>query len=85
MSIIPPISSPSPVSSPCIDICQMDDQAGLCLGCGREIGEIVQWGMMSEAARRQIMEKLPQRIAALGTQAVAPEQALAHINAVLRR
>lgn len=40
---------------------------------------------MSDAERRAVMEELPARIEALGTQATAPQEALARIEAALSR
>ncbi|TMH69644.1 MAG: DUF1289 domain-containing protein, partial [Betaproteobacteria bacterium] len=31
------------VKSPCIKVCQMDPQHGLCLGCRRTLDEIARW------------------------------------------
>ena len=33
------------VKSPCIKVCQMDPQRGLCLGCARTLDEIARWGI----------------------------------------
>jgi predicted Fe-S protein YdhL (DUF1289 family) len=53
--------SESPVPSPCIDICRLDDR-GLCVGCRRTIDEIAEWSRASEARRRQILSELQHRI-----------------------
>jgi predicted Fe-S protein YdhL (DUF1289 family) len=50
----------SPVSSPCIDVCQLDAQ-GLCIGCRRTIGEISEWSRASEGRRREILRDLQSR------------------------
>ena len=55
------------ITSPCINLCVMDDRFGLCLGCGRSLSEIALWGAMSEAERGALMPALPERLAALGT------------------
>lgn len=49
-------------SSPCILVCVMDDDLGLCLGCGRTKVEITQWGNMSETDRLALMQDLPKRL-----------------------
>ena len=49
-------------SSPCINICQMDDDSDLCLGCGRTIDEIIAWGSLREDQRQAIMADLPARL-----------------------
>jgi predicted Fe-S protein YdhL (DUF1289 family) len=51
-----------PISSPCIDVCIVDGQSSLCIGCGRTLAEIASWGGLSEAERRKIMETLPIRL-----------------------
>ena len=53
----------SAISSPCRDICCLNDDTGLCEGCGRTISEIAQWTSLTEAARKSIMEQVPQRLA----------------------
>ncbi len=50
-----------PVSSPCVNICVMHPEAGLCTGCLRTRDEIAAWGTMSEDERRAVMKTLPDR------------------------
>ena len=45
--------SPEPVPSPCQDICRLD-QAGLCVGCGRTLGEIEEWSRAGRERRLEI-------------------------------
>jgi predicted Fe-S protein YdhL (DUF1289 family) len=49
------------VESPCINICLLDQETGLCLGCGRTIQEIARWASMSDIERRAVMRELPAR------------------------
>lgn len=56
---------PPPVSTPCIKVCAVSGQTGLCIGCGRTLKEIAAWGAMDEAERRAIMAELSARRAAL--------------------
>ena len=79
---LPHSASSSPASSPCIDICELADD--VCRGCGRSLDEIAAWGGMSEAQRRAVMSGLPARLRAMGPKAEAPEEAIAHIEAVLK-
>ncbi|RDJ22922.1 DUF1289 domain-containing protein [Bosea caraganae] len=51
----------SGASTPCINICVIDQASGLCEGCGRTLQEIAQWGALSEAERLAIMAVLPGR------------------------
>ena len=53
------------ISTPCIKVCVIDGT--LCVGCGRTLDEIAQWGALSEPERRDVMTKLPWRLAALGS------------------
>lgn len=49
------------MTSPCVKVCQMDPQRGLCLGCRRTLEEIARWAQMNEAERARIMEELGER------------------------
>jgi predicted Fe-S protein YdhL (DUF1289 family) len=53
-----------PVSTPCIKVCAVSGQTGICIGCGRTLQEIARWGAMDEAERKAIMAELPARQAA---------------------
>ncbi|MBA3067482.1 MAG: DUF1289 domain-containing protein [Hyphomonas sp.] len=54
-----------PIKSPCIKVCAVDGQTGLCLGCGRTLPEIGRWVQMGPAARDLVIAQLPERIARL--------------------
>lgn len=56
----------TPVPSPCISLCEMAPETGLCRGCLRTIDEIVAWGSASDATRRAIYGQIRRREAALG-------------------
>jgi predicted Fe-S protein YdhL (DUF1289 family) len=49
------------VESPCINICLLDEETGLCLGCARSLKEIAAWAAMTDAERRAVMRDLPAR------------------------
>jgi hypothetical protein len=53
------------METPCINVCDIDRETSLCMGCGRTIDEIARWGSMTIAERRQIMTMLAERKAAL--------------------
>lgn len=57
------------VSSPCIRVCTLDLETGLCEGCGRTREEITRWYRLTEEERQQIMARLPERM----REAFAPE------------
>lgn len=52
---------PQPVATPCIKVCIVDGESGLCLGCYRTLPEIAQWSSLAEAARTEIMAGLKLR------------------------
>jgi uncharacterized protein len=49
-------------SSPCIKVCTLDPETGLCEGCGRTREEIARWFRLSEEERLRIMAELPERM-----------------------
>jgi len=49
------------VMSPCVKVCQMDPQRGLCLGCARTLDEIARWSSMSDTERERVLAELPSR------------------------
>ena len=53
------------LETPCVNICLLDSETGLCVGCGRTLGEIAGWAGMSDAERRAVMAALPKRMARL--------------------
>ncbi len=60
----------NPWDSPCIQVCTMDPDTGLCSGCARTLDEIAAWSGLSESERAAINARLPGRKA--GTGASAP-------------
>jgi len=55
-----------PVASPCISVCVVDPRgSGVCVGCGRTLDEIAAWIDMPDDARRDVLARLPGRLAAL--------------------
>jgi predicted Fe-S protein YdhL (DUF1289 family) len=51
----------TPVPSPCINVCQMVPETGLCQGCMRTIDEIVAWGSASEEYKRAVWAEIRRR------------------------
>jgi uncharacterized protein len=47
-----------PADSPCIHLCRIDEQTGLCEGCLRTIQEIIHWADYSEQQRADILAQL---------------------------
>ncbi len=57
------------VESPCIRLCRVHPQFGLCEGCGRTLAEIGGWLSLDAGERRAIMAALPGRLATMAEQA----------------
>ncbi|MFM8376252.1 MAG: DUF1289 domain-containing protein [Phenylobacterium sp.] len=53
--------SPAPVRTPCIKVCVVDGESGLCMGCYRRLSEVAGWSRMTPEARDAVMEALPSR------------------------
>jgi uncharacterized protein len=53
------------IESPCVKVCDIDRETGLCCGCGRSLAEIACWSALSNVERRSIMAELPARKAEL--------------------
>lgn len=49
------------VSTPCINICHMDEQNRFCIGCFRTLDELKRWSGMTEEERLAIMAQLDER------------------------
>ena len=50
------------METPCVNICVLDDAAGICIGCGRSGDEIARRVQMSPVERRTVMDTLPERL-----------------------
>lgn len=53
--------APAPIVTPCVKVCVVDGESGLCLGCFRTLGEVAGWATLTDAARAAIMAELPAR------------------------
>jgi len=49
------------VPSPCVSICEMSPDTGLCRGCFRTLDEIAAWSVLDAATKRAIVDALPAR------------------------
>jgi uncharacterized protein len=56
--------SPTPIKTPCVQVCFVDPRAGVCVGCFRTMEELGRWTKYSDAERETIMAALPEREAA---------------------
>jgi predicted Fe-S protein YdhL (DUF1289 family) len=51
--------------SPCVKLCAIDPDTGLCIGCGRTLAEIGNWTRYGDAERHAIIDALDARLAKL--------------------
>ena len=61
----------SPVPSPCIDVCTLDERTGLCQGCLRHIDEIAAWGVLDDRQKLEVWDLIAERRRALEGTALA--------------
>jgi predicted Fe-S protein YdhL (DUF1289 family) len=52
---------PAPIKTPCIKVCVVDGESGLCLGCYRKLNEVAAWGRLTDDERDRILAELPDR------------------------
>lgn len=53
------------VPSPCISVCRVNADSGLCEGCFRTLGEISAWARSGPEAQRELWRTIGQRMAAV--------------------
>jgi len=58
----PPTSKISTVTSPCVRDCCLDE-AEVCMGCGRQLQEILRWHKASDDEREAILAVAKTRLA----------------------
>jgi len=54
------------IGSPCVNVCQMNRELGLCIGCLRTLDEIARWSIMEDKERVQVLGAVVERRAVLG-------------------
>ena len=59
------MTDPDNITSPCIDVCDVDSTGQYCIGCGRSMDEIAGWISATDEERSAIIEKLPERLRTL--------------------
>jgi predicted Fe-S protein YdhL (DUF1289 family) len=52
---------PPPIATPCVKLCIVDGESGLCLGCYRTLSEVAAWSGLTDARRTSIMAELAGR------------------------
>jgi predicted Fe-S protein YdhL (DUF1289 family) len=49
------------VPSPCVSICVINPNSGLCEGCLRNLEEVAGWGQMPSVQQREVWERIKGR------------------------
>lgn len=57
------------IATPCVKVCVVDGESGLCLGCFRTLQEIADWSRLDDARRAAVTAELPAR-----RRRIAPEK-----------
>lgn len=57
----PAAGPPAAIRTPCVQVCVIDGESGLCLGCFRKLGEVAGWSRLTDAERDAVMAELPAR------------------------
>jgi predicted Fe-S protein YdhL (DUF1289 family) len=71
MNDAPSARPPAPIKTPCIKVCVVDGESGLCLGCHRKLSEVAGWARLSDAERDAILAELPARRALIRPEKLA--------------
>ena len=61
MSVEAPAGPPPPIKTPCIKVCVVDGESGLCMGCYRRLNEVAGWSRFTDVERDAILAELPDR------------------------
>ncbi len=56
-----PPRPPKPIKTPCIKVCVVDGESGLCTGCYRRLNEVAGWAKLTDDQRDVILAELPSR------------------------
>lgn len=62
---------PAPIKTPCIKVCVVDGESGLCLGCFRRLSEVAAWSRLTDEERDRILAELPGRRAQIRPEKLA--------------
>ena len=62
---------PPPIKTPCVKVCVVDGETGLCMGCYRQLSEVAGWARLSDDERARIMADLPSRRARIRPEKLA--------------
>ena len=66
-----PSGPPAPIKTPCVKVCVVDGESGLCQGCFRQLSEVAGWARLTDDERDAIMADLPDRRARIRPEKLA--------------
>ena len=66
-----PSGPPRAIKTPCIKVCVVDGESGLCMGCYRQLSEVAGWARLTDAERDAILADLPTRRSRIGPEKLA--------------
>jgi predicted Fe-S protein YdhL (DUF1289 family) len=69
--VIPTSGPPRAIATPCIKVCVVDGESGLCMGCYRQLSEVAAWQRLTDEERAAIMAELPSRRARIRPEKLA--------------
>lgn len=55
------------IPSPCIQVCQIDNETGCCIGCFRSIDEVREWPIMTAEDKLKALDRIAERKAKRAT------------------
>ena len=58
----------SPLTSPCVGVCQINAKTKFCLGCWRNLREVAHWSRYSDDEKRAVLVSLRERQAEAGVE-----------------
>jgi predicted Fe-S protein YdhL (DUF1289 family) len=67
----PPSGPPRAIATPCVKVCVVDGESGLCMGCYRKLSEVAGWARLTDDDRARIMAELPSRRARIRPEKLA--------------
>lgn len=56
-----PLPPEGVITSPCVGVCAMDPQTGMCIGCLRTLAEIGGWRMMDLEDKKAVLARCRER------------------------
>ena len=66
-----PSGPPRAIATPCVKVCVVDGESGLCMGCYRKLSEVAGWTQLSDDERARVIAELPSRRAQIRPEKLA--------------